>query len=89
LSVAWLAAELEKRSAALGRPAATVAARCRALVRAARGEVQAALEEIDRSLANVGDVPEPLTLARTLIVKGSWSGGARTNAMRPRHCTRR
>src|SRR5262249_1965574 len=66
-----LTVALEKRATTLGWPAATVAAgRCQALVQAARGEVKAALEGLDESLAEVGHVPEPLQLARTLIVRG-------------------
>jgi DNA-binding CsgD family transcriptional regulator len=46
------------------------AARCRALIAAAHGNVQDASDGLDRALADGPEVPMPLELARTLIVKG-------------------
>jgi DNA-binding CsgD family transcriptional regulator len=61
----------EERARALGQRAATIAAaRCRALVEAAGGDVESALGGLDATLAAVPDVPMPLELARALIVKG-------------------
>src|SRR4029077_8433715 len=66
-----LTADLEQRARALHLRSATVsAARCRALVRAARGEVKSALDGLDEALADGGPVPDPLTLARTLMLRG-------------------
>jgi DNA-binding CsgD family transcriptional regulator len=46
------------------------AARCRALLAAARGDPTAAQVEIDEALAHHARVPMPLELGRTLVVKG-------------------
>jgi DNA-binding CsgD family transcriptional regulator len=62
---------LDERARALHYPTATLAAaRCRALVGAARGDPGAALNGLDHVLAVTPTVPVPLELARTLIVKG-------------------
>lgn len=62
---------LDERARALGYPAATLsAARCRALVEVARGDVDTALTNLDLALAATPTVPVPLELARTLIVRG-------------------
>jgi DNA-binding CsgD family transcriptional regulator len=62
---------LEARARALDRRAAIVsAARCRALIGAARGHTKAALADLDRALAEGPTVPMPLELARALIVRG-------------------
>ncbi len=56
---------------ALGRPSAVVAAaRCSALIGAARGDVQTALDGLARALRDTPAVPVPLELARSLILKG-------------------
>jgi len=66
-----LTAMLEERARTLDRRAAIVAAaRCRALIAAARGDVDAALRGLDRVLDEDSRVPVPLELARALIVKG-------------------
>ena len=62
---------LDERARALGYRAATLsAARCRALVEVARGDVDTALTNLDLALAATPTVPVPLELARTLIVRG-------------------
>jgi class 3 adenylate cyclase/DNA-binding CsgD family transcriptional regulator len=64
-------AMLEHRARALDRPAASVAAaRSRALIGAARGDVEGALRGLDGALAEHPDVAMPLELARALLVKG-------------------
>jgi DNA-binding CsgD family transcriptional regulator len=61
---------LERRAQELEQGAASLAAaRCRALVQAARGELAGALDGLEQALAEP-DVREPLTFARALIVKG-------------------
>jgi DNA-binding NarL/FixJ family response regulator len=66
-----LTALYEQRAHALDRKVATVsAARCRALIRAAQGDAEGALRDLDQALADTPDIPVPLELARTLIVKG-------------------
>jgi DNA-binding CsgD family transcriptional regulator len=66
-----LTALLEDRARALHRATAIVsAARCRALIRAAQGDPEGALRELDDVLGDTPDIPVPLELARTLIVKG-------------------
>ena len=62
---------LEQSGRELQRPWAIVSgARCRALVLAARGEAAAALDGLERTLAEHPMLPMPLEQARTLIVKG-------------------
>ncbi|MFL6132720.1 MAG: AAA family ATPase [Nocardioidaceae bacterium] len=54
-----------------GRPSWLVAAaRCAAILDVARGDIDTARRGLDSVLAQVPDVPMPLELARTLIVKG-------------------
>jgi DNA-binding CsgD family transcriptional regulator len=66
-----LTALSEQRARALDRKAATVsAARCRALIAAAQGDAEGALRDLDQVLGDTPDIPIPLELARTLIVKG-------------------
>jgi class 3 adenylate cyclase/DNA-binding CsgD family transcriptional regulator/tetratricopeptide (TPR) repeat protein len=66
-----LTALLEESARALHRKAATVsAARCRALITAAQGDTEGALRDLDHVLGDTPDVPVPLELARTMIVKG-------------------
>jgi DNA-binding CsgD family transcriptional regulator len=66
-----LTRQLEERAETLGRPSVLVAgARCRALHRAACGQVAAALEGLERVLVAQPPLPMPLENARTLIVKG-------------------
>ena len=60
------------RAAALDRPWALGAAgRCRALLHAAAGELEAAQETVDAALAAHDRVPLPFERARTLLVAGS------------------
>jgi DNA-binding NarL/FixJ family response regulator len=47
-----------------------VSARCRALVLAARAELDAAAEALERALAEHGRCPMPIERARTLLVQG-------------------
>jgi len=55
----------------LGRPSAVVAAaRCCALIGAARGDVRTALDDLAGALRDTPTVPVPLELARSLILKG-------------------
>ena len=55
----------------LGRRSATGAAtRCRGLLLAARGELEAALGALDEALDWQAQVPEPLETARTRLVRG-------------------
>lgn len=62
---------LEERGDELGRNSAIIAgARCRALVLAAQGDVAGALAGLDRTLERELDLPMPLELARTMIVRG-------------------
>jgi DNA-binding CsgD family transcriptional regulator len=66
-----LTKQLDDRARALHRPVAKLAAaRCRALIDAAGGDPQTALDRLDRTLADLPAIPFPLELARTLIVKG-------------------
>jgi DNA-binding CsgD family transcriptional regulator len=52
------------------RSSLTTAARVRALVAAAQGDLDAALGEADRALAQHGGLPMPVELGRNLLVKG-------------------
>ena len=75
-----LTMQLDERARALVRPAAIVsAARCRAMIEAARGDLQTALATLDHGLDEVPKVPVPLELARTLIVKGQLERRQRHN----------
>jgi DNA-binding CsgD family transcriptional regulator len=66
----WLA-RLEQRAARSGIAwSRAVSARCRALVLAARGDLDAAAEAAERSLAEHDDCPMPFERARTLLVQG-------------------
>ena len=66
-----LTALYEQSARALDRKAAIVsAARCRALITSAHGDAEGALRGLDQVLADTPDVPIPLEVARTLIVKG-------------------
>jgi DNA-binding CsgD family transcriptional regulator len=66
----WLA-RLEQRSERSGIPwGRAVAARCRALVLAARGDLDAAAEAAERSLVEHKACPMPFERARTLLVQG-------------------
>jgi DNA-binding CsgD family transcriptional regulator len=56
------------RSGGIGASAA--AARCRALLAAARGDTTAALEHIDAALERHAGIDAPLDAARSLVVKG-------------------
>jgi DNA-binding CsgD family transcriptional regulator len=61
----------EKRGRKFGRAWAIVTgARCRALVLAARGDVAAALDGLERVLTEQPPLPIPLDNARTLLVRG-------------------
>ncbi|MBV8529509.1 MAG: helix-turn-helix domain-containing protein [Candidatus Dormibacteraeota bacterium] len=62
---------LEERAAAVDRPwARAAAARCRALVRAALGDNDAAVAQLDVALAQHARTPIPFERARTLLVAG-------------------
>ncbi len=66
-----LTGQLEDCARALHRRTAIVAAaRCRALIEAAHGQVQAALDALSEVLHESPHNPTPLEHARTLIVKG-------------------
>ena len=67
-----LLAPFADRAAALDRPWALGAAgRCRALLQAAAGELDAAQDTVDAALAAHDRVPLPFERARTLLVAGS------------------
>jgi DNA-binding CsgD family transcriptional regulator len=62
---------LEGRGAALDRPwAVAVGARCRGLILAARGDVEAAASELHRALVAHDRLPMPIEHARTLLTLG-------------------
>jgi DNA-binding CsgD family transcriptional regulator len=64
-------ARLEARAAALPRPwIVAVAARCRGLAHAARGNLDAALASYERALAGHADLDMPAELGRTLLAVG-------------------
>ena len=66
----WLA-RFEQRSVQSGIPwSRAVSARCRGLVLAARGELDAAAAALDRSVAEHQACPMPFERARTLLVQG-------------------
>jgi DNA-binding CsgD family transcriptional regulator len=66
-----LTAMLQRHGQAHDRPSALArAARCRALLAAARGEPAAARSEIDQALEHHARVAMPLERGRTLLVKG-------------------
>jgi len=66
-----LTQRLYEGARALGRPSAVVAAaRCCALIGAARGDVRTALDDLAGALRDTPTVPVPLELARSLILKG-------------------
>jgi DNA-binding CsgD family transcriptional regulator len=67
-----LLAELEEQARATGRVwAQTIASRCRALLSAARGDLDAALAYIARTLQLHDQLQEPLERGRTLVVLGA------------------
>jgi DNA-binding CsgD family transcriptional regulator len=66
-----LVALLEQRGAALDRPwALAVGARCRALILAAAGDVEAAADKLSEALAAHERLPMPIEHARTLLTLG-------------------
>jgi DNA-binding NarL/FixJ family response regulator len=66
-----LLARLEERAARSRIPwSLAVSARCRGLVLAARGDLDAAAEALDHALAEHEQCPMPLERARTLLVHG-------------------
>jgi DNA-binding NarL/FixJ family response regulator len=66
-----LLARFEDRAARSGIPwNLAVSARCRGLVLAARGELDAAAEALERALAEHDRCPMPFERARTLLVQG-------------------
>ena len=70
---------------ASGRIGALAAcARCRGLLLVARGDVDAAVDALGRSVELYRGVTEPLGLARTLLVLGSHRASAAAQAGRPR-----
>jgi DNA-binding CsgD family transcriptional regulator len=63
---------LEERPTDIGRRwGRAVGARCRGLWNAARGDLEAALQSLERAQELHEDVPEPFEQARTLLVLGS------------------
>jgi DNA-binding CsgD family transcriptional regulator len=67
-----LLAPFAKQAAALDRPWALAAVgRCRALLQAAAGDLEAARDTVDAALAAHDRVPLPFERARTLLVAGS------------------
>jgi DNA-binding CsgD family transcriptional regulator len=67
-----LLAELEEQARATGRVwAQTIASRCRALLSAARGDLDAALAYIGRTLQLHDQLQEPLERGRTLLALGA------------------
>jgi DNA-binding NarL/FixJ family response regulator len=70
-ATAELLAEFEEQGRTSGRSwALATAARCRALLLAAKGDAAAATLTFERALDEHGRVPQPLELARTLLAKG-------------------
>jgi DNA-binding CsgD family transcriptional regulator len=66
----WLL-PLEQRGQELGRVwALATSARCRGLLLAARGDLEAAADSLDRALAHHQQLEMPFELGRTLLVKG-------------------
>jgi DNA-binding NarL/FixJ family response regulator len=66
-----LLAHFEERAARSGIPwSLAVSARCRGLVLAAQGELDAAAEALERALAEHERCPMPFERARTLLVQG-------------------
>jgi DNA-binding CsgD family transcriptional regulator len=64
-------AAFEERGRELDRPSVlAAAARCRGLLLAAHGDLDAALAELERSLAEHGPLPLPLERARTVLALG-------------------
>jgi DNA-binding CsgD family transcriptional regulator len=69
------------RAQALDRPAAlAVVARCRAVIAAAEGNVEAALRDLEEALAQHARVTLPFDLARTLLTKGQVERRAKRKA---------
>ena len=69
---------LEERGRTLDRPwAIAVAARCRALLAVAAGDLAAGLEHLDEAVAAHGSASMPFELARTLLVLGAVRRRAR------------
>jgi DNA-binding CsgD family transcriptional regulator len=67
-----LLAELEEQGRALQRVwALAIASRCRALLSAARGEIERAYDQLDRALRLHDQLGEPFERARTLLVLGT------------------
>jgi DNA-binding CsgD family transcriptional regulator/tetratricopeptide (TPR) repeat protein len=63
---------LDERGRTLDRPGAlAMAARCRALIQAARGDTQAAMDTIGMAEVQQQGVGEPFELGRTLLAKGT------------------
>jgi DNA-binding CsgD family transcriptional regulator len=76
-----LVARLEARSAALPRPwIDAVSARCRGLLDAARGDVEASRAALDRALSAHERLDQPFELGRTLLVLGGLERRARRKA---------
>jgi DNA-binding CsgD family transcriptional regulator len=66
-----LVARLESRAAALPRPwILAVAARCRGMLHAAGGDLDAAAADYDRALAEHRELDMPAELGRTLLARG-------------------
>jgi len=75
---AALCARLEERGRAVDRPwALATAARCRGLIAAAQGDLEAAVTECERALVEHGRLPVPFERARTLLVLGQVERRAR------------
>lgn len=71
----------EDRSRRLDRPwALAITARCRALLRAARGDLAAAQEQFENALREHARTPDPFQHARTLLAMGSTRRRAKQRA---------
>ena len=79
VDLAWsLTRQLEAQGKSLGRPwALATAARCRAHLAAADGDLQDAQSACDQALSWHEQLPMPFELARTLLVKGTIERRAR------------
>jgi DNA-binding CsgD family transcriptional regulator/tetratricopeptide (TPR) repeat protein len=72
----------EEKGRLLDRPwALATAGRCRALLLAARGDVPAALAELDRALVEHYRTPQPFETGRTLLVRGEVARRGKRKAL--------